>query len=250
VESQRIAKAYSIVQETQKCGPPIYRGKLMQFSTYVLNGFVAPKLSELHECSAPDVPEIPDYRGSLLLNQLLSTELYSESAKVLLASFIGRLDTAIKEYRKGRDHLMNYVGALPQHDKLTDFREALSHFEACILHAHIAVVSLDGAGQFLPGVRHRVYIVGDGSDYDRLRSLSNRVKHFDEDVAGAASSGNVPVAPLWITNEGLEARTSHLAFFELAEILVAQSGDAKGFAEDIFQEIAKKRRAAQSTQNP
>jgi hypothetical protein len=218
----------------------------MQFAAHVLNGFVAPKLSELDKCSAPDVPELPDYRGSLLLNQLLLTELYSESAKVLLASFIGRLGTAIKEFRKGRDHLMNYIGSLPQHDRLSDFREALSHFEACILHAHIAVVSLDRAGQFLPGVRHRVYAVGDGSDYDRLRCLNNRVKHFDEDVAG--SFGNTPVAPLWITNEGLEARTSHLTFFELAEILIVQSGDAKGFAEDIFQEIAQKRRAAQSTQ--
>src|SRR5215211_2331637 len=50
-------------------------------------------------------------------------------------------------------------------------------------------------------VERSMFAPGDGSDYDRLRLLSNRIKHFDEDVERAAQAGaeSIPIAPIWIT---------------------------------------------------
>ncbi len=54
----------------------------------------------------------------------------------------------------------------------------------------------------------------------------------------------MPVAPIWITNDGLEASSASLRFAELADILTAQASDAKAFAEDFFNEQRN------ATQNP
>jgi hypothetical protein len=104
-----------------------------------------------------------------------------------------------------------------------------------------------------------VFKQGDESDYDRIRQLNNRIKHFDEDIEKAvAQSTMIPVAPVWITNDGLEANRSRedwtrrgaraddgivaLRFDELADILTTQANDAKGFAEEFFVEAAERRK--------
>jgi hypothetical protein len=209
----------------------------MQYSDHVLNTLIAPKLSGLTRCDAPEVPALPNYLWSLRMNQLLGSTKYKEAVKVLVANFIGRLGTAIGEYRLGRAQLLRYVENLPQHSQLASHQRAVSHFETCILHANIAIVCLNGLGKVLR-VGRGVYVRGDGSDYDRLRCLNNRIKHFDEDVENATqeNASSFPIAPLWITNEALEAASSRLLFSELADILVTQSTDAKFFAEDFFKE--------------
>ncbi len=221
---------------------------MVQFSVSILDDLTAPKLSLLNSCGAPDVPELPNYHGSLMLNQTFGPGKYAEPAKVLLLNFVRRLRWATEEYRSGRANLKEYISALPQHE-LGYFNRALAHFEDCVLNANVAIACLNGLGTCLrsadPSVPS-VFNVGDGSDYDRLRLLSNRIKHFDEDIIDAARSEsvNMPVAPIWITNDGLEARSASLRFAELADILTAQASDAKAFAEDFFNEQRN------ATQNP
>lgn len=212
---------------------------MVQFSTEILDNLTAPKLSLLSSCGAPDVPELPSYQGSLVLNHAFGFGNYKEPVKVLLLSFLRRLQSATQGYRNGRENLESFVSALPQH-KLRSFNTALAHFEDCIFNANIAIACLNGLGKHLrssdPTVPP-VFTVGDGSDYDRLRLLGNRIKHFDEDVINAESTGkSIPLAPVWITNHGLEASTASLSFVELADILTAQAGDAKAFSEDFFNE--------------
>jgi hypothetical protein len=84
----------------------------MPWSAYALDNFIAPKLSLLNVCNAPDVPELPNNYGSLVLNQALFT-IYTDPVKVLLLNFIRRLRSAIGEYRSGREHLVQYVSKLP-----------------------------------------------------------------------------------------------------------------------------------------
>jgi len=92
----------------------------------------------------------------------------------------------------------------------------------------------------------KVFTVKDQSDYDRLRELNNRIKHFDEDVAKAVERGSViPVVPVWITNDGLETAKHFLRFDELAAILTVQAGDAKAFSEDFFKEAEERRKSKQ-----
>ena len=222
----------------------------MPLSAYALDNFIAPKLSLLNVCNAPDVAELPNYHGSLVLNQMLFS-IYAEPVKVLLLNFVRRLDAAIGEYRSGRDYLMQYLSTLPDHRELDKHNRALAHFEDCIINGYIAIVCLNGLGTHFrrsdPSAP-AVFIPGDGSDYDRLRKLNNRIKHFDEDVEKAVASGSAatPLAPVWITNDGLEASTASLSFIELADILTAQAKDAKSFSEEIFTEVAERRKQQQS----
>jgi hypothetical protein len=124
---------------------------------------------------------------------------------------------------------------LPHHTKISAHRKAVAHFENCILQAHIAILCLNGVGKSLKNVP-LVFVTNDGSDYDRLRCLNNRIKHFDEDVEKVVKAGSVGIlkAPVWITNEGLEAGGTALTFAELADILMTQSKDAESFAKDFF----------------
>jgi hypothetical protein len=222
----------------------------MQFGSFALDTLWAPKLSLLTSCGAPEVASLPNYGGSLRLNQLFSSAKYKEPVKVLLSNFVGRLSTAVEEYRAGRDHLLSYVAALPQHDRLRDHRRAVSHFESCILHGYTAIVCLAGVGRILQ-IDQRIFVHGDGSDYDRLRLLNNRIKHFDEDVEDAARAGttSIPVAPVWITNDALESTAAVLRFCELAEILQVQSKDAEAFSQNFFKDALEQGAQASASQS-
>jgi hypothetical protein len=54
---------------------------------------------------------------------------------------------------------------------------------------------------------------------DRLRYVTNRVKHYAEDVANAHSPALV--LPLWLTSLGIETSAAKVSYFEIAEMLRA-----------------------------
>jgi hypothetical protein len=229
----------------------------MPLSAYALDHFIAPKLSLLNACNAPDVPAMPNYYEILVLNQMLQPMTYTEPLKVLLLNFVRRLGSATTEYRSGRDNLLLYLSKLPQHRDLEDYHRALAHFEDCVLNGHIAAVCLAGVGTYLRSINPAMPdVLKRGADYDRLRCLSNRIKHFGEDVEKAVRrSATMPVAPMWITNDGLEAQRRGarsadgivaLRFNELSDILTMQAKVAKAFAEDFFAQAEARRKQQQS----
>jgi hypothetical protein len=196
----------------------------MQYSDYMLDTLTAPKLTSLTACGAVEVPALPDYDILLKLNQLGSVR-YKDNAKVLIMTFIRRLKTAISEYSQGRGFLEKYIDALPGKHLLEAHRVALSHFENSILQLHVAIVSLAALG----GGTGRPLLYVSNSDYDRVRLLANSIKHFDEEVARAAqSNAPVPIAPLWITNDGFEcSKNAKVSFSEMKAIFEDQAKDAE-----------------------
>jgi hypothetical protein len=214
----------------------------MQYSNDALDELIAPKLSELTQCGAPELPEFPNYRRSLFLNQLLSGVRIKEPTRILLNGFIARLAEASNEYRAARIFLERYVSALPQHNRLEDYWKSLMHFEIVILRLHLAMTCLGGAAKAF-GVTANLIKKGDSSDYDRLRRLNNRIKHFDEDVEAALiSNRSVPTTPLWITNDSIECSEAKLTFCELAAIFEAQTEDARYFSENFFDDVRKQKK--------
>lgn len=213
----------------------------MPWSAHALDTFIAPKLSALTACSAPEIPELPNYLGSLRVNQLLGIGAYPEPMSVLVDNFISRLAMAVNVYNAGRIHLMNYVANLEE-QRFPEHRMALFSFENCILHGHIAGTCLNALSKVYGDIPP-LFTKGDGSPHDRLRLLNNRIKHFDEDVEEAADGNGteIPLAPIWITDTGLESKTAALEFTELAGILTDRSADAKTLAEDIFRKVAELR---------
>jgi hypothetical protein len=214
----------------------------MQWSAFVLDTLLAPKLSELTRCGAPELPDFPNYRFSLILNQLFSGIQYRDYTRILLNGFIGRLAEATKEYQAARICLDRYVSRLPEHDRLGEYWKSLMHFEVVVLRLHLAITCLGGAVQSV-GIDSPIFKRGDTSDYDRLRLINNRIKHFDEDIQEALSKKRaVPITPLWITNDGIESSEAKLTFLELVEILKTQTEDARNFSETFFNDARDRRK--------
>lgn len=210
----------------------------MQWSNHILDNYVAPKLSELNKCFPPEVAELPKYAESLTLNQIFSSTRYKDSTKVVFSSFISRLRLGTEEYRHGRESLLKYE-SLPDHSHLQFHRIALSKFENCVLQTYLSIACLNSLHHIIPELQP-VFRKGDNSDYDRLRLLSNRIKHFDEDIVEAARLNiTPPISPVWITNSGLDCTNASITFDELASILKSQAEDAKYFGEDFFKERNK-----------
>lgn len=194
---------------------------------------IAPRLSQLTTCSAPDLEEGPTNFGTYLLGSVFVSRLKSHY-QALLGVFIRRIEHAADEYRAGVTSLRQYVDLLPQTNSHTKhYRKALSHFETCVLHAYTAVLLLEAIGRAVGAPP--MFETDDGSNYDRLNKHANRIKHFDEDVLkddGAPYSA-FPVSPVWITNNGLECATAALSFVELRDIINCALEDAKALADNI-----------------
>ena len=167
--------------------PAVVRSlSITQFSDHILENLVAPNLPHLTKCGAPDFPSLPHFWGSLFLNRAITPEVWGSAQGILLSTFIARLESAVEDYRAGREQLMVYVSDLPQHDELNAYRRALARFESCILRGHIAFCSLKRLGTLINAAS--LYENNDGSDYDRIRLINNRIKHFDEDVSEASNA--------------------------------------------------------------
>lgn len=211
-----------------------------RWGDHVLDTYVLPKLSLLKICGAPHIEKLPNHFGTFILNDLFSGSSFKPPHRILTSNFVRRLEEAAKEYILGRESLILYLAAPGTGDGISHVRRAISHFEGAVLRLHLACVCLEGFGKALAGPP--LYVVHDGSDYDRLRKLNNRIKHFDEDVLGSVSKGALaPIAPIWLTDDGFESRDAALRFDEFVEILRVQSIDAGNFTTTIFEETKQLR---------
>lgn len=70
--------------------------------------------------------------------------------------------------------------------------------------------------------KRKVFQNGDGSEYERLNHLYNRLKHTES----AIERDQIPkdsTLPVWMTNAGLQSADSNLSWQELANLLAELS---------------------------
>jgi hypothetical protein len=220
----------------------------------VLDNYVAPELSSLKVCFAPDIPDPPSLFGTFLLNDVLIGPVVPTIVRPHTVVFLRRWRNAIEEYRTGRERLVSYVSKLPQTNSISSvFLSALSHFEQCIISGHIAALLLARLVEHATGSKSNpAFTAGDGSVVDRLRVLSNSIKHFDERVV--AGKPNEHPAPMWITNDGLKCRPKNgkgpfvdVTFAELAEFLSDLTENAKFLADPTYRTQKAAETAAPNT---
>lgn len=210
----------------------------IKYSAHVLDNNIAPKLSTLTTFKVPALRKYPNYFATLFLGSVF-VKRYPQYMHILLVVFLRRIEFAGDQYHSGSKKLKQYIDLLPQTNSKTRlYRTALSHFETCALHTYAAVCCLQAIGRAaeLPPM----FRENDGSDYDRLRRLSNRIRHFDEDVVNKKKIQKAfPLTPVWLTNDGLETTAASLAYVELHEILKTAMIDAKMFTQ-VFNKRQKK----------
>jgi hypothetical protein len=200
----------------------------MQFSSNILNDNVAPKLSELTKCGAPILHKNRNHFAEFLKHAAFGAR-YKKHKHALLVVYFRRVDFACVEYRSGRTRLKFYADKLPDDNSQTRFyRLALSHFESSILHLFAA----NRCGQAILKSLGRDFVAS-GSELS-LFALSNRIRHFDEDVFNDGKvRSSFGISPIWITDAGLESTKCKLSFEELKGLLNDALTECEGFTKTL-----------------
>jgi hypothetical protein len=180
-----------------------------QPSDYMLDKFVAHKLSSLTACGAPELAGDNMWLGLFVLNNVFIAAL-APKPRAYAFNFLRRAEAAFASYRSARSELIEYIRT--PRNVLSPYFKALLNFEVCIAQTYQALELLATAG------RKNVFDRKDGSKEERLHRLYIQSKHMDQMIDG----GQIPTeatAALWITDQGLECKGGALLFEELLSLL-------------------------------
>ena len=145
-------------------------GDSVQWAGFLLERFIAPKCSALAKCLAPEMPEIPNYFGSFLLNNIFTANT-ADNTRSLTAVFLRRLANAVRYCRNGREELLACVAARTcSNDMVRAYLGALSSFEGCIVHTYLALKAHDAVGRLIDLTFPRSFNTKDGSPAQRLNT--------------------------------------------------------------------------------
>jgi hypothetical protein len=226
----------------------------IQFSGQILDALIAPEFSSLSSFSLPEVPELPNFFGSLFLNEMFQHDR-ADKVRPLIFSMIRHLACAIRDYREARRGLVEFGNAKQQSsNSIACYLRALNHFEQAVIHCDLSVgLSHAIARCYDNSTPKKHFFSGDDSPEERLRFLYNALKHFDASVV----EGRLPdrATPIWIVQDGLKGVfepkrgrapvLKTLLFTELSEILRDLVNNAEFLAEEVYR-IVQARRAARA----
>lgn len=197
----------------QKCGS-IKRAHHLsatggQPSNYLLDNFVAHKISLLTECGARELPGV-NWLNTFILTCVFRVSLPAKT-RAYVFNFIRRVEGAFSAYREARVALTEYVNT--PRTVLSPYFRALLNFEVSISQCY------QGYKLLATFSGEKFFEQNDGSESERLHMLYIDSKHMDSMIDG----GKMPTeatSAIWITNNGLESIRAALSFDELLEMLL------------------------------
>ena len=184
----------------------------MRFSNYSLDTFIVDELSQIDRpklAKAIEERQFPNF----LLNSIVVMR-YARNVHSLASVGIRRTESAIKHFNQACDELAE----LELFDKgepiwIRLYLSGLEAIESSIIDAAIAYSSFDAIGTILGSPLS----AEDGpANFNNLRALYNRIKHFDEDIA---HKGMNLLSPIWLTNTSIKCIKCELAFDEMTVVL-------------------------------
>jgi hypothetical protein len=181
----------------------------MQPSNYLLDNYIAHKLSELTECGAEELTEDAKWLNNFILKTIFHYNLQPKT-KAYLFNFLRRTEGASAAYRDARRMLQEHI-ASPR-TVVTPYFKSLTHFEICVAQCYQGYELLSSV------IGEKLYEPGSATAEERLQIVYVDSKHMDKMIHGeklpaSATSG------IWITNTGLESSRSAISFKELHDLL-------------------------------
>jgi hypothetical protein len=187
----------------------------MQYSADILDSNVSPNLSKLTICGAPLLKQGDNHFAAFMLLSVFGKSRYKKHIHALLTVFHRRVDFACVAYRQGRTQLKKYTDKLPNDNSQSrHVRLATCYFESCVLHLASALKCGDA---MLASMEKT-----DAPDerVTRLQKIANRIRHYDEDVVKDGKIAKIfGIAPVWISDAGLNTTKLSLSFSELFDLL-------------------------------
>jgi hypothetical protein len=185
-----------------------------RLSNYALDKFVAPKMSELTECSIRDMSNYSSQSVHWLSN-FVSNSIFGprvEPKPMQYAFFfLRRVEAAFREYDSARCALYDYLSG--ERERVSVYFKALFHFETCIAQIWQAYDQTMSFWKRETGEKNKIFEPGDGSVYERLNKLYNDSRHAVDNIPEDST------VPVWLTNTGIEAKENSISFAELADLL-------------------------------
>lgn len=181
----------------------------MQPTNFLLDNYIAHKLSELTECGAEELTDEAKWLNNFILKSIFQFNLQPK-IKAYLFNFLRRTEGASAAYRDARRMLQEHI-ASPR-TTVSPYFKALTHFEICVAQCYQGYELLASA------MGEKLYVPGSASVDERLQIVYVDSKHMDRMIHGeklpaSATSG------IWITNTGLESSRGSITFKELHDLL-------------------------------
>jgi hypothetical protein len=187
-----------------------------QPSNYVLDNYVAHKLSDLTECGAVELEAGSPWLNLFILNSIFSFNV-DPKTRAYLFSFLRRTEGATTAYQLARTALTEYIRT--PSNVISPYFTALTQFEICISQIYQGCLLLaEATGQ-------RLYEKGDGSVHEKLNAIYIGSKHMDKKIPSDEFPDDATTG-VWITNLGLESSCGDISFLELHELLITMHSHA------------------------
>jgi hypothetical protein len=181
-----------------------------QPSNYMLDNFVAHKLSGLTACGVKEITINKNWLGTFILTNVFRARLPNRE-RAYVFNFLRRAEGSLFAYGQARIALIEYLNT--PRNVLSPYFRALLNFEVCIAQCYQGYELLARASG------DKFYEPGGKSSAERLQMLYVDSKHMDRMIDG----GKIPTeatAAIWITNDGLQSKRATLLFEELCEMLL------------------------------
>lgn len=188
-----------------------------QPTNYLLDNYVAHKLSELNACGAPDLPEEGKWLNTFILKTIFHYNIPPKT-RAYLFNFLRRTEGASTAYRTARRLLQEHL-ASPRNVVSPYFR-SLTQFEICISQCY------QGYDLLACAMGQKLYEPGHGTPEEKLQTVYVDSKHMDQMIHGdkmpePATSG------IWIINTGIESSRGVITFQEIHDLLRGMHGLAE-----------------------
>ncbi|MGE7662988.1 hypothetical protein ACQKL6_14990 [Peribacillus sp. NPDC097197] len=186
-----------------------------RITEYALNNFVAPKLAQLTQKSAPEViSQVQQHQywiPNFILTSMLRIKVSDENQKYVI-NILRRVSNAINEYESGRNMLESYLSV--KRESISKYFLSVFHFENSITQTYQALMLLKTMSNI-----EKLFEKEDGSLLQRINNIYNHIKHLNERIENSKIPEGYTI-PMWITNFGLESPNAEVNFEEFASCLI------------------------------
>ena len=201
---------------------------MVSYNIDLLNRYLAPGISELTACKAPDISDNYPESAHWLANHFLNSVFrgtFKNKYRQYVFNQLFRAQVAYADYQEARALTENFLAkGKPDHPAIGPYFQALARWESCLLNLQIFIDVMNRMKKEFND--ESVFKGYDGTPEQRAYAIANTVKHFGSSVA-AEKHDESDTVPMWLTNDGLRTRTIELKFAELANLLfeVANAAD-------------------------
>ena len=193
---------------------------MVSYNTNLLNGYLAPGISEFTACDVPDIsakfPEASHWLANHFLNSVFRGA-FNNKYRQYAVNQTFRAQVAFADYHEARALTAEFlIKGKPDNPAIHTYFRAVARWESCLLNLQIFIDVMNKMKLDLKG--ERVFNENDGTLEERAYEIANKVKHWGSDVYKNKHKEEDTI-PMWLTNAGLETRSHVITFYELASLV-------------------------------